>query len=416
MAKINAKVSTESKLLKTKDSIESKTQNTIESKSLNNKDSLESKLINLKDSIKSKMQNATESKLQILEDSIKSKSLNSKNTTESKSLNNKDSIESKSIKTKKDSKKSVKNIESKCDEMPDFKLEYKTDSKIDSKLESKADSNADSKAVSTTDSKIDSKTNSKADSKIKSNLKPTPVSKIDSNADSKTESKTNSNTESPLDSIEFAESIPSKIGLNKSHKAWRSTPVPTTNRDIFTRDLSGELVDMNDKECDKILAVIKHTMALTHKLNSKWHTPQKVREIFSEIIGARVPSSAWIIPPFYVDYGRNIRVGRNFFMNQGCTFMDRGGINIGDDVFIAPRVCLTTINHDFNPRNRQATFCKPINIGNRVWIGINATICPGVNIKDNAIIAAGSVVTKDVPSNVIVGGNPARILKKLKNF
>lgn len=404
MAKINAKVSTESKLPKTKDSIESKTQNTIESKSPSLKDSLESKLINLKDSIKSKMQNATESKLQILEDSIKSKSLNSKNSIESKSLNNKDSLESKSIKTKKDSKKSVKNIESKCDKIPDSKLESKADSNVKSKL----DSNADSKAVSTTDSKIDSKTNSKADSKIKSNPKPTPVSKIDSKADS--------NIESPLDSIEFAESIPSKIGLNKSHKAWRSTPVPTTNRDIFTRDLSGELVDMNDKECGKILAVIKHTMALTHKLNSKWHTPEKVREIFSEIIGARVPSSAWIIPPFYVDYGRNIRVGRNFFMNQGCTFMDRGGINIGDDVFIAPRVCLTTINHDFNPRNRQATFCKPINIGNRVWIGINATICPGVNIKDNAIIAAGSVVTKDVPSNVIVGGNPARILKKLKNF
>lgn len=91
--------------------------------------------------------------------------------------------------------------------------------------------------------------------------------------------------------------------------------------------------------------------------------------------------------------------------------MDRGGINIGDDVYIAPKVCLTTINHDINPYNRQVTFCKPINISNRVWIGINATICPGVNIGDNSIIAAGAVVTKDVPSNVIVGGNPAKIIK-----
>ncbi|TLD94840.1 sugar O-acetyltransferase [Helicobacter saguini] len=218
-----------------------------------------------------------------------------------------------------------------------------------------------------------------------------------------------------LDSIEFVESIPSKIGLDRNHKEWRRTPAPTTNRDVFTRDIEGELVDMNDKECDKIINVINHTMSLTFKLNEKWHTPQKVREIFSEIIGVPLDESAWIIPPFYVDYGRNIRVGRNFFMNQGCTFMDRGGINIGDDVFIAPRVCLTTINHDFHPRRRKATFCKPINIGNRVWIGMNATICPGVNIGDNAIIAAGAVVTKDVPTNVIVGGNPARILKRIKD-
>ena len=99
-------------------------------------------------------------------------------------------------------------------------------------------------------------------------------------------------------------------------------------------------------------------------------------------------------------------------MNQCCTFMDRGGITIGDDVFIAPKCNLTTINHDFNPYNRQATFCKPITIGNRVWMGIGITICPGVSIGDNSIIAAGSVVTKDVPLYTIVGGVPAKIIRK----
>lgn len=194
----------------------------------------------------------------------------------------------------------------------------------------------------------------------------------------------------------------------------RSTPEPSTNRDIFIRDLEGELVDMNDPECAKILAVITNTIKLTHKFNSKAHSPKKSRKLFGKIIGQKLDSKSWIIPPFYVDFGKNIRVGKNFFMNQACTFMDRGGITIGDDVFIAPKVCLTTINHDFDPYNRQATFCKPIVIGNRVWIGINVTICPGVSVSDNAIIAAGSVVTKDVPANAIVGGNPAKVLKMLE--
>ena len=199
---------------------------------------------------------------------------------------------------------------------------------------------------------------------------------------------------------------------DKSKKATTKA-TPRTDRDIFTRDLAGELVDMNDPEFDKIKEIILRTIELTHKLNSTHHSPESTRAIFSEIVGYEVDSSTWIIPPFYVDFGRNIKVGKNFFMNSSCTFMDRGGITIGDDVFIAPKVCLTTINHDFNPYNRKATFCKPIVIKDRVWIGINATICPGVTIGENSIIAAGSVVTKDVPPNVIVGGNPAKILKKL---
>ena len=194
----------------------------------------------------------------------------------------------------------------------------------------------------------------------------------------------------------------------------RSTPAPTTNRDIFTRDLAGELIDMNDKEFPKIREIILRTTALTHELNSGAHNPKKVRKLFGKIIGQKLDEGSWIIPPFYVDFGRNIRVGKNFFMNQACTFMDRGGITIGDDVFIAPKVCLTTINHDFNPYNRQATFCKPIVIGDRVWIGINVTVCPGVTIGENSVIAAGSVVTKDVPPNVIVAGNPARVIKQLE--
>nr|WP_280524085.1 sugar O-acetyltransferase [Helicobacter aurati] len=173
---------------------------------------------------------------------------------------------------------------------------------------------------------------------------------------------------------------------------------------------------MNDPEFGRIKEVILETIRLTDELNSGHHSPERVQELFAQIIGKEIDSSTWIIPPFYVDFGRNIKVGKNFFMNQACTFMDRGGITIGDDVFIAPKVCLTTINHDFNPYNRQATFCKPIVIGDRVWIGINVTICPGVTIGENSVIAAGAVVTKDVPPNVIVGGNPARVIKSIEEY
>lgn len=198
------------------------------------------------------------------------------------------------------------------------------------------------------------------------------------------------------------------------YKNSRLKPTPKSNRDIFTRDLDGELVDMNDTEFDKIFEVIKNTLKLTAKLNTGHHEQDEVRKIISEIIGKEFDESNWILPPFYVDFGKNIKIGKNFFMNQACTFMDRGGIEIGDDVFIGPKCNLTTINHDYNPYNRRSTFCKGIKIGNRVWLGIGVTICPGVRIGDNSIIAAGSVVTKDVPANVIVGGNPARVLKELE--
>ncbi|WP_270972405.1 sugar O-acetyltransferase [Campylobacter upsaliensis] len=190
---------------------------------------------------------------------------------------------------------------------------------------------------------------------------------------------------------------------DKSKKATTNA-TPSTDRDIFTRDINGELISPDDKDFSQILAVIENTQMLDK---------DSLRAVFSEIVGYEVDSSVWIFPPFYTDFGRNIKVGKNFFMNSSCTFMDRGGITIGDDVFIAPKVCLTTINHDFNPYNRKATFTKPIVIKDRVWIGINATICPGVTIGENSIIATGSVVTKDVPPNVIVGENPAKILKRL---
>ncbi|WP_104691204.1 DapH/DapD/GlmU-related protein [Helicobacter heilmannii] len=165
-------------------------------------------------------------------------------------------------------------------------------------------------------------------------------------------------------------------------------------RDIFERDLRGEMVSMDDPEFPKLYGVITNAQKLIHKLNTQELSPEEIRALMGELTGKPFDATNMILPPFYVDFGRNINFGKHFFMNSACSFMDRGGIDIGDHVFIAPKVCLTTINHDSNPYNRRTTFCKPIVIQDRVWIGINATICPGVTIGENSIVGAGAVVTK----------------------
>ncbi|BCD45972.1 nodulation protein L [Helicobacter suis] len=185
-------------------------------------------------------------------------------------------------------------------------------------------------------------------------------------------------------------------------------------KDIFARELAGEPTDMADPEFPKILKVLKNTQRLIHRLNTESLNDKQIEELMSEITGKPFNASNWIMLPFYTDFGRNISFGKSCFIGPCCIFMDRGGISIADGVWIAPRVCLTTTNHDFNPYKRQVTISKGIVIKERVWIGINVTVCPGVTIGENSIVAAGSVVTKDVPPNVIVGGVPAKIIRPLE--
>lgn len=184
--------------------------------------------------------------------------------------------------------------------------------------------------------------------------------------------------------------------------------------DIFKKDLSGEMVSPNEPGYDKLINVIWDTMKLANELNASWHTPEKVRDYLSRITGREIDSSVTLLPPFYVDYGKNIRIGKGCWIQQGCTFFDRGGITLGNDVFIAPKVNLITINHDPNPDNRSATYGRPIVIEDKVWIGINSTILPGVTIGYGAIVGANSVVTHDVPPMTVVGGNPAKVIKEIK--
>ena len=152
---------------------------------------------------------------------------------------------------------------------------------------------------------------------------------------------------------------------------------------------------------------------ITAELNNAFHTPEEIRNLFSELTGRKVDDRFALFPPFYSDFGKNITVGKNVFINSCCCFQDQGGIEIGDDVQIGHSVVLATINHGISPEKRTDAYFEPIKIGNRVWIGSNATILPGVTIGENAIVAAGAVVTKDIPANTIVGGVPAKVIKKI---
>ena len=184
--------------------------------------------------------------------------------------------------------------------------------------------------------------------------------------------------------------------------------------DIFERDRVGMRIAMTDPEAYKITERIHAAQRIVAELNTGYHTNDEVLEILSRLTGVSVDSSLWLMPPFYTDFGLNIRFGKNVFVNTGCTFMDRGGITLEDRVLIAPKVNLITTGHPVEPEIRRDTVSRPIVVKENAWLGIGASVMPGVTIGKNSVVAAHSVVSKDVPDNVIVGGIPAKIIKHIE--
>ena len=152
---------------------------------------------------------------------------------------------------------------------------------------------------------------------------------------------------------------------------------------------------------------------ITAELNGRYHTDAEICELFCRLTGRTAGEGFRLFPPFYTDFGRNITVGRHVFINAGCCFQDQGGITIGDGTLIGHQVVLAALNHELDPARRADMTPAPIVIGRGVWIGSHATILPGVHVGDHAVVAAGAVVAKDVPANAVVGGVPAKIIRRI---
>ncbi|HEY4326650.1 MAG TPA: DapH/DapD/GlmU-related protein [Mucilaginibacter sp.] len=181
-------------------------------------------------------------------------------------------------------------------------------------------------------------------------------------------------------------------------------------KDLFERLKTGELVRLDDPEFYKVNEVVSRTLTLSPALNAATSV-EAIREKLGDIIGTDLDKSIAVFAPFYTNFGRFINIGKHVFINHACSFLDIGGITLEDNVLIGPKVNLITENHPLDPATRRGLICKPILIKRNAWIGAAATILPGVTIGENAVVAAGAVVSKDVPDNTIVGGIPAKFIK-----
>lgn len=171
---------------------------------------------------------------------------------------------------------------------------------------------------------------------------------------------------------------------------------------------SGQTIPAGSPHHVAMHAASQHALRITAELNGRYHSPDEVRALMTDLTGDQVPESFTLFPPFSADFGRNIRFGEDVFVNSGCRFQDQGGIDIGDGSLIGHNAVITTLNHDISPSRRADMHPAPVVIGRGVWFGANVTVLPGVSIGDGAVVGAGAVVTKDVPPHAVVVGVPAR--------
>lgn len=186
----------------------------------------------------------------------------------------------------------------------------------------------------------------------------------------------------------------------------------TMEVDVFKKLKEGVPVDMRDEEYAPAIRHIEETAKRCFRINHTEPDSAVIHSMLAKMLEKPIAESTHIVPPLQVDFGKQLEIGSGVFINHSLTCMSAGGITIEDDVQIGPNVTIVTTNHDFD--DHYVLRCKGMRIGRNVWIGACASIMPGVTIGENAVVAGGAVVTKDVEANTVVGGNPARILKRLE--
>lgn len=185
-----------------------------------------------------------------------------------------------------------------------------------------------------------------------------------------------------------------------------------TEIDIFERLRRGETIPSNDPDGYKLREASYATKELLLQMNNATE-PAEIRKLLSQITDSEIDESVAVFTPLYINYGKNTKIGKNVFINFDCTFLDLGGITIEDDVLIAPKVSILSEGHPLSPAERHALIPGPIHIKKGAWIGAGAIILQGVTIGENSVVAAGAIVSRDVPDNAIVGGIPAKVIKTI---
>ena len=185
-----------------------------------------------------------------------------------------------------------------------------------------------------------------------------------------------------------------------------------SSMNIFEKLRAGEPVDMMSEEYAAAITELRRADKALFHLNHSEPGSEEQRKAFEELFDGEIPQGLGIFTPTQIDFPKQITFGNHVFINHSFTAMSIGGITLEDNVQIGPHVTIATDNHDF--KNRYVLKCKPVRICKNAWIGANVTIMPGVTVGENAVIAGGAVVTKDVSANAIVGGNPAKVIKMIE--
>lgn len=186
-----------------------------------------------------------------------------------------------------------------------------------------------------------------------------------------------------------------------------------THEEYLERLLAGEAIEAGSEMHLMMHEISQEAIRICMDINGTYHTPDELAALMRELTGREVPAGFSMFPPFNADCGKNIFLGEGVFINSGCKFQDQGGIFLGDRCLIGHNVVLATLNHHMDPKHCGGMTPRPIRLGNDVWIGSGSIVLPGVTIGNGAVVAAGSVVTKDVEADTVVAGNPARIIKRI---